>query len=93
MNLEEWKHENHKISANFLDETKEDLGDITASVKATIVQFIVNTKRGLYLIAKNNGGYVNTADIIEIQIQELRRCIIDLSQHEQYLNNHKEGLQ
>lgn len=93
MNQEEWKQETHNILSKFLAETADNTDDITASVKCTMVQFIMNTRRALNIVSKINGGYVTPADIIEAQIQELRRCIVDLSQHESFINNHKEGLQ
>jgi hypothetical protein len=93
MTQDEFKKETHKILSDFITETENDLGDITASIKCTMVQFIMNTRRALNIVSKINGGYVTPADIIECQIQELRRCVTDLSQHEGFIKNHKEGLQ
>lgn len=91
MTQDEFRKETHNILARFVEETKEDESDITGSVKATVVQFIMNTKRALNIMSKINGGYVTPADIIEAQVQELRRCVIDLTQHEDFKTTRRNG--
>lgn len=78
---DDWIKENHEFLMHFLNETSANEEDVTASVKATIVQFLANTRHGLSRCAKNNGGtWVNREQIIEVQIEQLRRCIVDLQQ-------------
>ena len=90
MTQEQWIKENHDFIMEFLEQTKENREDVTASVKATVCQFLQNTRYGLGLAARKNGAeWVTRTQIIEVQIQELRRCIVDL----QNCLNNKEVIQ
>lgn len=90
MTHEEWAKENHDFILHFLTETEENQEDLTLSIKATICQFLQNTRYGLYLCSKKNGGeWVSRKQVIEVQIEQLRRCIVDL---QKCLNN-KEVIQ
>ena len=76
MTHEEWAKENHDFILHFLTETEENQEDLTLSIKATICQFLQNTRYGLYLCSKKNGGeWVSRKQVIEVQIEQLRRCI------------------
>jgi hypothetical protein len=86
----EWHKENHDFIMDFLNQTEADTQDLTLSIKATICQFLQNTRYGLHLCAKQNGGqWVSRKQVIEVQIEQLRRCIVDL---QKCLNN-KEVIQ
>ena len=86
----EWHKENHDFIMDFLNQTEENQEDLTKSIKATICQFLQNTRYGLYLCAKQNGGeWVTRKQVIDVQIEQLRRCIVDL---QKCLNN-KEVIQ
>ena len=91
MRYEEQDKFNHERIMEFLQATDaEHEDDVTASVKATICQFLINTRHGLQLCAKKNGAkWVTREQIIGVQIEELRRCIVDLSK----VLNSKEGMQ
>lgn len=77
---EEWTKENHDFIMDFLNQTNGNYEDVTMSVKATVCQFLQNVRHGLHLCTEKNGGqWVTRKQIIETQIEELRRCIIDLN--------------
>lgn len=78
MTNDEWNAQNHKYLADFVKDTEVDHGDMTGIVKATIVQFLMNLKRNFNLTASKSQGYLTREELIECQIEELRRCIIDL---------------
>lgn len=81
---------NHDFIVNFLLQTSNDFEPVTVSIKATICQFLNNTRHGLNLRAEKHGGTLLTwGDCIEEQIEQLRRCVIDL---QRCLNN-KEVMQ
>lgn len=86
----EWHKENHDFIMDFLNQTEENREDLTLSIKETICQFLQNTRYGLYLCSKKNGGeWVSRKQVIEVQIEQLKRCIVDL---QKCLNN-KEVIQ
>ena len=88
--INEWAQHNHDFIMNFLLETEENKDDVTRSIKATLRQFLQNTRCGLQLCAKQNGGeWVTRKQGIEVQIEQLRRCVVDL---QKCLNN-KEVIQ
>ncbi len=78
MTNEEWREQNHKYLADFIKDTEGEQGDMTGSVKATIVQFLMNLKRNFNITASQNDGYLSRDELINCQIEELRRCVIDL---------------
>ena len=87
----EWNQENHDFIMKFLLTTENHFDNITGSMKAIICQFLHNTRRGLALIAKKNGlDSISNKQLIEIQIKELRRCIVDL---QTCFNNDKDTIQ
>ena len=80
----------HRILALFVEETKNDNDPVTDSVKATVAQFILNTKTTLWQMNEINGGHLTTSNLIDAQIQELRRCVMDLTKLESFNNHHEE---
>ena len=71
--------QNHQCIAEFLESTENSECDISCSVKATIAQFLLNFRLGINKRAKSLGqDWLYPSDVIDIQIRELRRCIIDL---------------
>jgi hypothetical protein len=73
----------HDFLQHFLDETKDYTDEISGIIKATMCQFLQNTRYSLYLQAEQNGErngdqWVSRKQIIDIQIEHLRKCIIDL---------------
>lgn len=77
MTPEEYRRQNHDYIANFIGQTEHEEDDISGSVKATICQFLMNLKILLRTIGEDI-GHVTTAELINAQIAELRRCIVDL---------------
>lgn len=90
--MEEKSHllENHKVIQHFLDFgfRKDDL--VSNYAKATIAQFLINLKQDLQ--DKLQDGYVKHTDILESQIQQLSKCILDLKECQEYMN-YRENLQ
>lgn len=78
MTNEEFDRQNHSFLADFLRGTEGECSQISGSIKATLAQFLMNMKRGLNIVAEVTGGIIPTEALIALQIQELRRCIVDL---------------
>ncbi len=78
MTHEEWNRQTHDYLADFIKDTETDYGDMTNSVKATIAQFLMNAKRNFNIVASKHDGYLTSDELINCQIESLRRCIIDL---------------
>ncbi len=78
MTNEEWLKENHQYLENFVKGTEHDHGDMTGCVKVTLVQFLKNLKRNFNITASEHDGYLTREQLIQCQIEELRRCIVDL---------------
>lgn len=83
MNEDELKlvNEHHNLLEIFLKETKSPPDPISASIKATINEFIARMKISFSNLAKeNNGDWVSHDQIIQGQIDQLRECINTLNQ-------------
>lgn len=78
MTKEEYLEAAHDFIASFLDETCDDTGAVTASIKGTICQFIQTTRSDICRLARKNGGWVTNEQILQTQIDNLRRCVVDL---------------
>ena len=93
MTRDEYNQQSHDIIMDFMNSTKDDKNDMTNSTKAIIAQFIVSTRRGFNLCAELNGEpYISAKKLTEVQIQELRRCIVNLQENLNRLDN-KEVIQ
>ncbi len=90
MTPKEFNQQNHEFLADFVKNTKDDYGNISTGVIATIVQFLMNLRVEFNIIADENDGTISKRDLINIQIKELRQCIVDLQQH---LKHNKEVIQ
>lgn len=76
---QEWQKFNHEQLQKFLDFTTATPDTVTDMVKATMCQFLLNTRIGFNEVAQSNKGqWLNREQIISVQIKELRHCIIDL---------------
>ncbi len=79
MTRDESNQHSHDIIMDFMESTKDDKNDMSNSTKAIIAQFLVSSRRGFNLCAQLNGEpYISAKQVTEVQLQELRRCIIDL---------------
>lgn len=77
---------NHQYIAEFLERTADPEDEISGSLKATITQFIMNFRLQMKRRAKQrNEGWISPEDIIDSQIDELRRCVIDLCEYKERL--------
>lgn len=77
MSHKEFDEQNRATIAKFLYQAQEHGDDVSGSVIATMTQFIMNMK--LNISRKGHArGWVTSTEIIDSQVEELRRCIIDL---------------
>ncbi len=68
----------------FLQQAETHGDDLSGSVIATMTQFIMNLR--LTISRKGHDrGWVTPCEIIEAQVEELRRCIIDLEAYKERL--------
>lgn len=66
------------IVREFINTGENDPEDtVLSSLLAIITQFILNFRKSFHNICEN-AEYVLPEQIIELEIQELRRCIVDL---------------
>lgn len=83
----EFIQNNQELIQKFLEESKPLEDEISASIQATIAQFLLNTRIEFNKCA-NGQQWISTEDIIQAQITVLRRCIVDL---EQYYSTLRDG--
>jgi hypothetical protein len=75
--FKDYDDKNRAIIAQLIKDSMKNNDDISGSVLATMAQFIMNLK--LNFVAKGKGrDWLSPEEIIESQVEELRRCIIDL---------------
>lgn len=76
----EFIQNNQELIRKFLEEAKPHEDEISASLQATIAQFLLNTR--IEFNERTNGKeWISTENIIQAQITVLRRCVIDLEQY------------
>ena len=85
--VQQFNAEVHQIIQGYLTRTQDESDYIANALKATISQFLVNTHTRLIKRAGDD-DMVSSKDVIEAQIEELRKCIVDL---ELYLNRIESG--
>lgn len=83
-------HENHIIIQEFLDFGYKEKDYISNFIKATMAQFLINTRSELF--DKADAGEVRRADIIGAQINQLSKCLLDLRECQEYVT-HRDNLQ
>ena len=72
--------ENRGLILKFLRDAQEHEDDIGGSALATVAQFLANLR--INICKKANGrDWVTPIEIIEAQVEELRRCIVDLEEY------------
>jgi hypothetical protein len=87
MDYKEFDLKNHECIAEFLENTQRSECDISGSVKATIAQFLMNFRIEINRRASALGqNWLSPIDIIDSQVNELRRCVIDLEAYKERLN-------
>lgn len=72
--------ENHNFILKFLLRTAHLEDELAASIKATISQFLHMMRKDVTAIAMIHEGCIAESDIYELQINNLRQCIVDLEQ-------------
>ncbi len=79
-----FRKRNHDIIKGFMKECAKRDDDVSGSVQATLAQFLLNVRHELQIRASGT-SMVSNLDIVEAQIQELRRCILDLEQCKEFI--------
>lgn len=79
---------NRETILKFIAQSEQHDDDISGSVLATIAQFIMNTRLNIGRKGSER-QWLTPVEIIESQVEELRRCIIDL---EAYKNRLTKGV-
>lgn len=90
MNSETNKKANYDYLADYVQGTKGDNGEISGLMTAIIAQFLQSVKKGINIASYDNDGYLNGAELVQIMIAELRKCVVDL---ELLLNSNKDIIQ
>lgn len=81
----EFDTENRRILREFISDAEKHGDDLSGSTLATIAQFIMNLR--LNIGRKGHArGWVTPDEIIDSQIEELRRCIVDLQAYKERLS-------
>jgi hypothetical protein len=71
---------NQELIKKFMEESKPFDDEISASIQATIAQFLLNTR--IEFNERANGQqWISTEDIVQAQIAVLRRCVVDLERY------------
>lgn len=83
----EFDRENRKIIREFISDAEKHMDDLSGSVIATMTQFIMNLRITIRNKAHQEGksAWVTPIEILDAQIQELRRCVIDLEAYKERL--------
>lgn len=76
--------DNRDIIINFIQSAEKHQDDLSGSVVATITQFIMNLRLHISRKGKDR-GWVTPDEIIDSQIDVLRKCIIDLVAYKERL--------
>lgn len=80
----DFDRQNRKIIAQFVAEAEFHQDDISGSAIATMTQFIMNLRINISQKGKTR-EWVTPEEIIDSQVEELRRCIIDLEAYKERL--------
>lgn len=73
----DFDQDNRQMLVKFINAAEKNQDDLSGSVIATMTQFIMNLR--LNLTKKGHERqWVTPFEIIDSQVEELRRCIIDL---------------
>ncbi len=76
----EFDTENRRILREFISDAEKHGDDLSGSVIATMTQFIMNLRITIRkkAHAEGQGAWVTPIEILDAQIEEMRRCIVDL---------------
>lgn len=73
----DFDRENRQVIAKFIAEAEFHQDDVSGSAIATITQFIMNLRLNISRKGHDR-GWLTPEEIIESQVEELRRCVVDL---------------
>ncbi len=80
----DFDRENRKVLSKFIAEAEFHQDDISGSAIATMTQFIMNLRLNISNKGKTR-DWVTPEEIIDSQVEELRRCIVDLEAYKDRL--------
>jgi len=75
---------NREMLSKFIKDAENHQDDLSGSVMATMTQFIMNLRLTINKIGRGR-DWVTPIEIIESQVKELRRCVIDLEAYKERL--------
>ena len=83
----EFDKENRRIIREFISDAEKHMDDLSGSVIATMTQFIMNLRITIRKKAhqEGQGAWVTPIEILDAQIEEMRRCIVDLQNYKERL--------
>ena len=84
MDEKEFKQNNHNVLMEFLTNTTPNSDELSDSIKCILSQFVLNMRTGVRL-ATNLNGLISSAELVDIQQKELRRCVVDLETQKDFL--------
>lgn len=81
MDNEEFRKQCLARLGEFIEGVKDDTSDLSVSILTTMTQFIFNCRIEFNRVASQAGReYITRDELLLIEIQELRQCIIDLTE-------------
>lgn len=75
---EEKRLDNHNFILNFLVRSQDLTDELSESMKATMSQFLDTVRKDVNRLGFVDDGYIPQSDIYQVQINNLRKCIVDL---------------
>ena len=84
MNQKEFKQSNHDDLAEFIEQTTPNDDELSDSIKCIIAQFLMNVRISVRNASKSK-GWISSAELVDIQQKELRRCVIDLEAQKDFI--------
>ena len=84
MNQKELKQSNHDVLAEFIEQTKPNDDELSDSIKCILAQFLMNTRISVRNATKSK-VCISSAELVDIQQTELRRCVIYLETQKNFL--------
>lgn len=82
----DFDRKNREILSKFIKDAEKNHDDLSGSIMATMTQFLMNLRITISQIGKGR-DWITPIEIIDSQVKELRRCVIDLEAYKERLIN------
>jgi len=80
----DFDQDNRAKIIEFIKDAEKHQDDLSGSVIATMTQFVMNLRLNISRKGQSR-GWLSPEEIIESQVEELRRCIVDLEAYKDRL--------